>query len=142
MEQVVYFSSLSGNTKRFVEKLGFPAKRIPLQLSEEMITIDEPFVLICPTYAGDRGEDAVPKRVIHFLNNEKNRSHMIGVIAGGNTNFGQYFGHAGKVISKKCGVPLLYKFELTGTPTDVAKVQEGLKKLWTQQQLYKRRIPA
>ena len=140
MEQIVYFSSLSGNTKRFVEKLGLSAKRIPLSPQEEMITVDGPFVLVCPTYAGDQGEDAVPKQVIRFLNNEKNRSQMVGVIAGGNTNFGKYYGYAGDVISRKCEVPLLYKFELTGTPTDVIKVQEGIKTTWTQ--LCKKKIAA
>ena len=28
---LVYFSSVSGNTARFIEKLGMPAVRIPLQ---------------------------------------------------------------------------------------------------------------
>ena len=27
---LVYFSSVSGNTARFIEKLGMPARRIPL----------------------------------------------------------------------------------------------------------------
>ena len=46
---VVFFSSVSGNTARFVEKLGLPSRRIPLHSTEEPLIIDEPFVLITPT---------------------------------------------------------------------------------------------
>lgn len=129
---IVYFSSLSGNTRRFVEKLGIRHIRIPLSPKDPMIHVNEPYVLVVPTYAGDDGGGAVPKQVIRFLNDEQNRSHMMGVIAGGNTNFGKYYGYAGNVISQKCNVPMLYKFELTGTQADVTKVQEGMKKLWKQ----------
>lgn len=131
--QIVYFSSLSGNTKRFVEKLDFPLTRIPLSPKEAAPPQTAPYVLVCPSYSGDHGQDAVPKQVIRFLNIEENRRNLIGVIAGGNTNFGEYYGHAGRVIAEKCNVPLLYRFELMGTPSDVLKVQKGLKDLWTQQ---------
>lgn len=99
-----------------------------------MPSVHKPFVLICPTYADNEGRGAVPKQVIRFLNNPQNRTFLMGVIAGGNTNFGEYYGYAGDVISKKCQVPLLYRFELRGTPKDVRCVQEGIEKLWIQQQ--------
>ena len=69
---LVYFSSLSGNTARFVEKLGVRAVRIPLHSTDAALVVDEPFVLVTPTYGGGqgRGEEkgAVPKQVIRFLN--------------------------------------------------------------------------
>lgn len=132
MYQLIYFSTQSGNTHQFVQRLGIPNKRIPLSPKEEMINADEPFILVTPTYADNDGKGAVPKQVIKFLNNENNRKLMVGVIAGGNTNFGQYYGYAGNVISKKCNVPLLYKFELTGTLKEIQDVQEGVAKLWEQ----------
>ena len=52
---LIYFSSVSGNTARFIEKLGLPARRIPLHRNEEDLVIDEPFVLVTPTYGGVRG---------------------------------------------------------------------------------------
>lgn len=140
MPRVVYFSSTSGNTHHFVERLNVDTVRIPISPKDPMPQIAGPYVLVCPTYAGDDGSGAVPKQVIHFLNNPENRKKMIGVIAGGNTNFGQYYGHAGTVISNKCNVPLLYRFELRGTPGDVLRVQEGLKKLWIQQRSKDRAI--
>lgn len=128
---IVYFSSTTLNTDRFVRKLGLPASRIPLRRTEPALTVDEPFVLICPTYGGGAsitGDDSrpVPKQVIRFLNDPSNRSLLRGVIASGNLNFGEDFCRAGEVIAAKCGVPYLYRFELMGTPTDVARVGEGL----------------
>lgn len=140
MYQLIYFSSHSGNTHKFVERLGLPNMRIPLSPKDEMVNADQPFILVTPTYADSEGKGAVPKQVIKFLNNENNRKLMVGVIAGGNTNFGQFYGHAGTVISKKCNVPLLYKFELTGTLKEKQDVQEGVAKLW--EQYNKKRIRA
>ena len=115
---LVYFSSVSGNTARFVEKLDLPAVR----------------VLVTPTYGGGqgRGEEkgAVPKQVIRFLNDERNRAHLRGVISAGNTNFGDAFCLAGEIISRKCHVPHLYRLEVFGTPEDVSRVSDGLERWW------------
>ncbi|QPE03845.1 class Ib ribonucleoside-diphosphate reductase assembly flavoprotein NrdI [Microbacterium schleiferi] len=131
---LVYFSSVSQNTARFIEKLGLRAQSIPLFASEPMLVVDEPFVLVTPTYGGGqgRGEErgAVPKQVIRFLNVEQNRSLIRGVIAAGNTNFGDAFCAAGDIISRKCHVPHLYRLELFGTSEDVTRVSEGLERWW------------
>ncbi|OFK66027.1 MULTISPECIES: class Ib ribonucleoside-diphosphate reductase assembly flavoprotein NrdI [unclassified Corynebacterium] len=128
---VVYFSSATENTHRFVEKLGLPNVRIPLRLSDEPITVNEPYVLICPTYGGGvsmsgRNTRPVPRQVIRFLNDEHNRSFIRAVVAGGNSNFGSDFGKAGEVIAAKCKVPYVYRFELLGTEEDVTICREGL----------------
>lgn len=133
MTDLVYFSSVSGNTRRFVEKLGRPAHRIPLYAKDEPLVVDEPYVLILPTYGGGPETRAVPKQVIRFLNDERNRKHIRGVIAAGNTNFGEAYGIAGDIVARKLHVPHLYRFELFGTPDDVTAVQEGLEQFWTQQ---------
>lgn len=130
---LVYFSSVSGNTHRFVEKLGRPALRIPLRSSEEPLVVAEPYVLLLPTYGGGPETRAVPKQVIRFLNDERNRRNLRGVIAAGNTNFGEAYGIAGDIVARKCRVPFLYRFELFGTPDDVTAVQEGLEQFWKQQ---------
>lgn len=139
MGALVYFSSVSENTHRFVEKLGWPAgqvTRIPLH---GRIEVAEPYVLVLPTYGGGRATPDVnaggyvPKQVIAFLNNEHNRSLIRGVIAAGNTNFGAEYGYAGNVVSRKCGVPYLYRFELMGTLEDVQAVRAGLADFWKDQ---------
>lgn len=131
MVQIVYFSSATNNTKRFAEKLGFPAQRIPLHPHDQPVEINEPYVLIVPTYGGGNAKGAVPKQVIKFLNNEHNRSLIRGVISSGNTNFGEAYCLAGDIISAKTKVPHLYRFELLGTPDDVKKVKAGLEEFWT-----------
>ena len=133
MSTLVYFSSISGNTDRFIGKLGLPAKRIPLYAKDEPLVVDEPYVLIVPTYGGGPDTKAVPKQVIRFLNDEHNRGLCRGVIAAGNTNFGEAYGLAGNIIAKKLQVPYLYRFELFGTPDDVTAVREGLEQFWIQQ---------
>ena len=123
---VVYFSSTSGNTHRFVEKLAVPARRIPLHSREEPLRVTDPYVLIVPTYGGGNGAGTVPKQVIRFLNDPANRALIVGVIGAGNTNFGEHYAAAGDVVAAKCHVPLLYRFELFGTPEDVRRVRDGL----------------
>ncbi|MGB6245407.1 class Ib ribonucleoside-diphosphate reductase assembly flavoprotein NrdI [Gordonia sp. (in: high G+C Gram-positive bacteria)] len=134
---IVYFSSVSEYTHRFVEKLGLRAVRIPLIDRTSSFRVDEPYVLISPTYGGGKISDAgsatahagggyVPKQVIKFLNVEHNRSLIRGVIAAGNTNFGAEFAMAGDIVSHKCQVPFLYRFELMGTTDDVERVRAGL----------------
>jgi protein involved in ribonucleotide reduction len=131
--RLVYFSSVSENTHRFVQKLGYDATRIP---QRGRIRVDEPYVLVLPTYGGGRATPDinvggyVPKQVIAFLNDEHNRSLLRGVIAAGNTNFGAEFCYAGDVVSRKCGVPYLYRFELMGTDEDVQAVRAGLADFW------------
>ncbi len=51
----------------------------------------------------------------------------------GNSNFGAEFGYAGDVVSRKCGVPYLYRFELMGTTDDVFAVRAGLADFWKDQ---------
>ena len=127
---LVYFSSASENTHRFVGKLGYRSARIPLRRGDEPLVIDEEYVLVVPTYGGGSVKGAVPKQVIAFLNDPHNRSLCRGVISSGNTNFGEAYCLAGDIIASKLDVPLLYRYELLGTNTDVARVKEGLEGFW------------
>lgn len=130
-DRLIYFSSASGYTKRFMEKLGQECSRIPLYASEPPLVATEPFVLVLPTYGGEAGERSIPPQVVRFLNEERNRRLLRGVVGAGNTNFGTTYCLAAMKIAAKCEVPLLYRFELMGTPEDVARVSEGLEVFWT-----------
>ena len=132
---LVYFSSASENTHRFIERLGLDARRIPLRPTEPFLTVDEEYVLVVPTYGGGNGRGAVPKQVIKFLNDPHNRSLCRAVIAAGNTNFGSAYCIAGDIIAAKLQVPYLYRFELLGTAEDVTRVREGLGQFWQQRSL-------
>ena len=127
---LVYFSSASENTHRFVGKLGYRSARLPLRRGDEPLVVDEEYVLVVPTYGGGSVKGAVPKQVIAFLNDPHHRSLCRGVISSGNTNFGEAYCLAGDIIASKLDVPLLYRYELLGTNTDVARVKEGLEGFW------------
>ncbi len=132
MSLLVYFSSQSENTHRFIQRLAFPARRIPLD-DAQTFSVSEPFILLTPTYGGGGAKGAVPRQVIRFLNDECNRAWLRGVIASGNTNFGEAYCLAGDIIAKKCAVPVLYRFELLGTAQDIDNVRKGVSKFWQQQ---------
>ncbi len=135
MFDIVYFSSTSENTKRFVEKLGIKSTRIPLFAKEvEDFEVEKPSILVLPTYGGGEDKRAVPKQVIKFLNNPANRAKIAGVVALGNTNFGETYCIAGDIVSEKLNVPLLYRVEILGTPDDVIEVKERIQKLWNARQ--------
>lgn len=131
MTCLVYFSSLSENTHRFIQRLGLPALRIPAD-ENQRLHVSEPYILVTPTYGGG-AKGAVPRQVILFLNDERNRALLRGVIAAGNRNFGAAYCLAGDVIAQKCRVPLLYRFELLGTPQDIDNVRKGVTQFWLPQ---------
>ncbi|MFL4475836.1 class Ib ribonucleoside-diphosphate reductase assembly flavoprotein NrdI [Paeniglutamicibacter sp. MACA_103] len=133
---LIYFSSASGYTHRFTEKLDLDCARIPLLNHEPHLVAVEPYVLLLPTYGGEKGERSIPPQVVKFLNDARNRNLLRGVIGAGNTNFGTTYCLAAIKIAAKCSVPLLYKFELMGTPEDVTRVREGLEVFWTRKSQY------
>lgn len=124
---IIYYSSKTGNTKRFVEKLDHSEK---IKISNGLI-VDKPYILIVPTYANADGTKALQRPIITFLN--ANHKHIIGVVAGGNRNFGKYFAYAGDVIKHKCNVEILHKFELDGNDYDVEITNMKIKKLLGEQ---------
>ena len=132
MTTLVYFSSRSENTHRFMIRLGLPARRIPLDCAQRL-QVDAPYILVVPSYGGGTARGAVPKQVIQFLNDTHNRQLIRGVIAAGNRNFGAAFCLAGDIIARKCQVPYLYRFELMGTSDDLAHVYQGVTQFWQRQ---------
>ena len=60
---LVYFSSISGNTARFIEKLGLPARaHSSLPSRRAARQVDEPYVLVTPTYGGGQTATEAPSR--------------------------------------------------------------------------------
>lgn len=133
MYDIVYFSNVSENTKRFVEKLDLDLDpiRIPVKWdADKPLTVLGCYVLVTPTYGGGEFDVAVPRQVAKFLNIKQNRDLLQGVIGTGNTNFGDHYCLAADVISAKTGVPVLGRVEVFGTPEDVQTINERLEQLW------------
>ncbi|BDR55180.1 protein NrdI [Bombiscardovia apis] len=128
---VVYFSSQSENTARFISNCrlqdeGIDVFRIPVKPHEAPLKVHEPYIIVVPTYGGGSARKAVLPQIKRFLNDPDNRAGIRGVIASGNTNFGEAFCMAGDIIAQKCKVPFLYYFELMGTTEDERKVKQGV----------------
>lgn len=128
---IIYYSNRSGNTKRFVEKLGydryFHVSEIPVATRD--------YILFVPTYGGGDEEYAVPRAVDTFLSIKTNRDFLKGIVGFGNTNFGVDYCKAAKIISDDMNVPIIGRVELFGTPEDVENIQERLGKFNEQLQL-------
>lgn len=120
--EIVYFTSKTGNTARFVKKLKIAATEI-----SKGLIINKPFVLFVPTYAAMDGKGSVPTPMIKFLNELSNRSKLQAIVGFGNRSFGKNFAIGSEVISLKCKVPILHKVELFGTSEDVEIVQHRIK---------------
>ncbi|WP_127575150.1 class Ib ribonucleoside-diphosphate reductase assembly flavoprotein NrdI [Paenibacillus barengoltzii] len=109
----IVFDSKTGNVKRFVQKLGMVCDQIKPDLQ-----IDEPFILI--TYTTGFGQ--VPQTTKEFLSHKGQL--LQGVVSSGNMNWGKLYGHAADLISEQYDVPVLMKFELSGTNKDVARFKQ------------------
>ncbi|MCU5281916.1 class Ib ribonucleoside-diphosphate reductase assembly flavoprotein NrdI [Bacillus thuringiensis] len=105
---LIVYASKTGNVKRFVGKTGLET----VQISEGLM-VNEKCVLI--TYT--TGFGAVPEEVSAFM--KKNSKNVVGVVASGNRNWGDMFGASADKISKQYGMPVLMKFEMSGTNNDV-----------------------
>lgn len=127
---IVYFSGATEFTHKFVEKLGLEAVRIPLLTKDaKVFTVDEDYILITPTYES-KSQGFLPRQTASFLNIPENRTRMMGVIGAGNRNFGEDYAISADIISEKTGVPVLHRFELSGTQEDIDLVKEGLEEYW------------
>lgn len=115
----IYYDSLTGNTRKFAEKLPFETTSVA-----EVSEVNEPFILL--TYTINFGE--VPSSSREFL--RKHGDYLIGVASSGNRNWGSNFGRAADLISQKYNVPILLKFELSGTKEDVRLLTERVAIVW------------
>lgn len=127
--EVIYFSSVSDNTHRFVTKLDVSAARIPLHRTEEpALVASAPYVLITPTYGQAGAGGHIPPQVHRFLGHPDNRRHLTGIVGCGNTNFGSSYAVAADLIQAKLqddqnrDIPILGRVELMGLPEDVIEI--------------------
>ena len=114
--QIAYLS-ITGQVKRFVNKLDFPSYELSDYPSDS-----HDFVLIVPTY-----EPEITYPADDFLTDHS--EHCLGIIGSGNRNFGDEFVYTAKDLAHDYKLPMLYAFEFSGTEEDVKKVDQLLKNL-------------
>lgn len=124
---VIAYDSRTGNVDRFIKKIKKELedrktsdfKWIFYKIEEDLI-LEEEFHFI--TYTTNFGE--VPLKTKIFLG--KNHENMQSVSSSGNMNWGPMYGKAANKISGEFGVPILVKFELSGTRENIEKIIGGL----------------
>ncbi|MBD2847022.1 class Ib ribonucleoside-diphosphate reductase assembly flavoprotein NrdI [Paenibacillus sp. IB182496] len=105
---LIVYDSKTGNVARFIDKLNLRCVKL-----DESMTVDEPFVLV--TYTTGFGQP--PASVLAFL--IRNHGRLTGVSASGNRNWGDNFARSADHIARLYGVPVISKFEMSGTARDV-----------------------
>lgn len=116
-DRIITYFSVTGSVRRFVIKTGLLA--IPIG----DYILYEPFVLVTNTM----GLGEVPAPVTKFL--ERNGHLLAGVAASGNRNWGVNYAKAADTIAKQYGVPILLKFEVSGTSEDVRIFEERMREI-------------
>jgi protein involved in ribonucleotide reduction len=117
---LVVYNSMTGNVRRFTNKLSMKSVRV-----EDELVMDEPFVLITYTF----GFGNPPEAAMNFL--QSNHTYLKAVAASGNRNWGDHFARSADVISAKYGVPVALKFELSGTDKDAEIFTERVQQIGT-----------
>ena len=111
----VYYDSKTGNVQRFIDKI---KKEKPewsfVKISGDM-EISENGHLV--TFTTNFGE--IPNTTEKFLENKNNRKYIESVCSSGNMNWGTLFGKAADKIEETYSIPVLMKFELSGTHVQV-----------------------
>ncbi|MGM0968602.1 MAG: class Ib ribonucleoside-diphosphate reductase assembly flavoprotein NrdI [Bacillota bacterium] len=126
---LITYDSLTGNVQRFVDKIINNKYYNVKKITEDML-ITEPFIHI--TYTIGFGE--VPKLTQIFIHN--NKELLRGICSSGNKNWGNNFGLAADKIANQYNAPILLKFELAGTDSDVAKFLQEVKFIDNQHKQY------
>ena len=128
---VYYYSSSSGLVRSFAERLDRPVHDLSVR-EVRRSEVDGPWVLLTPSYkTGNDANDTVPEAVRRFLRSAHNRRLLVGVMGSGNRNFGRYYQKAAREIAERSGRPVLFEFELAGTPWDVEECRRLLEDLDT-----------
>lgn len=104
---LIVWDSMTGNCKRFVNKLPYEHCHIS---EYDSVT---PYILV--TYTINFG--STPKTTDEFL--EKHHSNCIAVASSGHVNWGGYYGKAADNINEKYGIPVLMKFQQSGRNYDI-----------------------
>lgn len=109
---IIAYDSKTGNVKRFINKLNTYYEILKINKS---LLINDKFVLV--TFTTGFGE--IPETTKEFL--KYNHKNLVAVASSGNKNWGSNYGKAADIISNQYNVPLILKFELSGTKKDIKK---------------------
>lgn len=119
---LIVYLSLSGNVRNFVERTELEAMEI--NYSDPLFEVQEPFVLIAPSYDED-----ITEIISQFIDYKNNQEYLIGFVGSGNLNFDQNYCFNARDLAEKYHKPLLFTFEFSGTDEDVIYFKKEVNQL-------------
>lgn len=117
---VIVYDSMTGNARRFANKVAEGLDTKILDLRRDNLEEIGDYILITHTFG--RGE--VPETTRNFLT--KHGGELRAVCSSGSIHWGEMFGKAGEIISKEYSIPLVVKFNKSGTAADVKAARRWL----------------
>lgn len=118
---LVAYISLTGNTRRFVDKLNMDS--LEVNQMNPYVEVGEDYVFILPTYS-----DSLTDIAVEFIEYKDNKKYLKGVIGGGEKNFGINYIFSAKDLSKRLDTPLIFNFEKSGNNQDVENFKKEVEK--------------
>ncbi|HZH55399.1 MAG TPA: class Ib ribonucleoside-diphosphate reductase assembly flavoprotein NrdI [Sphingobacteriaceae bacterium] len=109
----IYYDSRTGNVARFIEKVKEATGWEFCKIDADQQVFERGHLITFTTRFGE-----IPESTRQFLTHSG--SYMDSVSSSGNRNWGRNFGVAADQISTNYGIPIVLKFELSGTQDDVA----------------------
>jgi protein involved in ribonucleotide reduction len=122
-----FYSSSSGMVNLFCQRVVEGTDRQAFALADRQVRQSVPdgsWVLVTPSYkTGNPDNDTIPEAVKRFLRNPATRRRLVGIMGSGNRNFGAHYQAAARQIAAASHRPILFEFELTGTPWDIEEAR-------------------
>lgn len=119
---LVVYMTLTGQARRFVEKLPFVSYELSTAFPSKQMTAD--FVVVAPTY-----DIEMTGIIDDFIDYQDNHRYFKGVAGSGNRNFAELYVFTARDLAKKYDVPIIAEFEFDGTEKDVAKFIKGVESI-------------
>lgn len=116
---LIVYLSLTGNIRRFIDKLDVESFEINPNDFSANIEINQEYIVIVPSY-----DDEITNIVSEFIDYKDNVKYLRGIVGSGERNFGEkYYIFNAKDLAKKYNSPLLFDFEKSGTEDDVEQFE-------------------
>lgn len=113
---LIIYDSLTGQTKRFANQLGYQTMHIKLYEGKPK---DHIFLITRSINFGK-----VPETTTKFL--ETYKDQVVACAVSGNKNWGSNYGKAGETIEQLYNIPLILKFEASGFKEDYEKIRQWI----------------
>lgn len=115
MTEWIYYDSKTGNVERFIQKLKAVRNWNFIKISEVEVPVHAGHLISFTTRFGE-----VPETTAAFMRSFS--AHIETISISGNRNWGTNFAKAADKLQELYHLPILMKFELSGTQTDVQQL--------------------